>query len=127
MQDVLFESKDMVGKNLFNDYLTDFSKFLIRKSSNGLNFFDYKVPEKRNINLKFTIDVRTTKNESTNLRNEDLEEKLFEHLNSVKTLTCNFSVIILQGVSDDKAQCVILMMACVSKIRENFDDIVLIS
>jgi hypothetical protein len=127
MQDILFESKDMVGKNLFNDFLTDFSKFLIRKSSNGLNFFDYKIPEKRNINLKFTIDVRASKNDSAYLNNEELDVKLFEHLNSVKTLTCNFSVVILQGVSDDRAQCVISMMAFISKIRENFDDIILIN
>lgn len=128
MQDLLFESKDLTGKNLFDDYLTDFSKFNIRKKENGMNFFDYKIEEKRNVNVKFTIDVRASKNElCSSIFNSDVENKLFEHLNSVKTLKCNFSAMILQGSSENKTECAILMKAYLAKRRENFDDLVLMN
>ena len=132
MQDMLFECKDLIGKNLFNDYMTEFSKFNIRKKENGMNFFDYKIEEKRNVNLKFTIDTRASRSDDSNsvsnlLYPSEMENKLFEHLNSVKTLKCNFSAAILQGQSENKTECAILMKAYLAQNRENFDDLVLIN
>ncbi len=119
----LFECKEIVGKSLFTDFITEFSKFNIRKTL-GENFYDFKVDDKRLVNVKFTI--KTKRNDSDCKDALNLENKVFDHMNSVKTLKCCFSTIILQE-QDDQFRCVILMKAYLARIRENFDDLVMMN
>jgi hypothetical protein len=125
-KDSLFERSNIEGENLFS-MMTEFSKFIIRKEQ-GENFYDFKNVNKRNIVLKYTINVNNGESQvnyfTPNCVEEIIKTKCINYCNSVKTLTSRVSTILLQGNKpENKPIACILLETKLAKVRQNFDDI----
>ncbi len=119
MEEYIFERNELIGKNIF-EFMTDFSKFLLKNKK--INFYDFMHKETRIVDIKYTINVNQ-KEKNTNYTK--VQEKLFNYLNSAKTLISNVSAGYLKDYSDkNNIECVIILKTNLAPTRENFDDFI---
>jgi hypothetical protein len=121
--------------------MTGFSRFII-KEKYGDNFYDFKKTDCRIREFVYTIDLQALKNisvyscNSTNNNNnnsgntnndyfEKLNKEIFDYMNSTKTLLARVSTIVLPNSKNEKKPTAyILLETKLSKMRQNFDDII---
>lgn len=116
----LFEETDMRKKNFF-DYLTDFSKFLLKTKNEKENFYNFADPERRVVDFKCTIYVKDIEEKDKFI----IKNKLFNHLNNSKTLICNVSTgILIDSINKKQKDYIITLRANLAPTRENFDDFI---
>jgi len=126
----IFECDNLEGKNFF-EFLTDFTKFVMRKNF-GNSVYDYKKSDCRIREMVFTIDLRSVRNDSQSQNNKNLNEsktrfdfnnKIMNILNNSKTLVGRFSTILLPTTraGDEPVACILLELKLCRR-RQNFDD-----
>ncbi len=114
-KEVLFETQNIDKINLFQ-IMTDFSQYILKKKYQD-KFFDFK-DEKSRIRI-FTYTIFQDSINEKEIVKEKCLKKLFELLNSCKTLVSRASSVLLQNFSEPNA--CILLETKFSPYRQNFD------
>ena len=114
-KEVLFETQNIDKINLFQ-IMTDFSQYILKKKYQD-KFFDFK-DEKSRIRI-FTYTIFQDSINEKEIVKEKCLKKLFELLNSCKTLVSRASSVLLQNFGDSYA--CIMLETKFSPFRQNFD------
>ena len=114
-KEVLFETQNIDKINLFQ-IMTDFSQYILKKKYQD-KFFDFK-DEKSRIRI-FTYTIFQDSINEKEIVKEKCLKKLFELLNSTKTLVSRASSVLLQNFGESNA--CILLETKFSPYRQNFD------
>ena len=114
-KEVLFETQEIEKINLFQ-IMTDFSQYRLKKMYKE-KFFDFK-DEKCRIRI-FTYSICQENINEKEICKEKCLKKLFELLNSTKTLVSRASSVLLQNFGESNA--CILLETKFSPYRQNFD------
>ena len=116
----ILENADLNGKNIL-DLICSYSQVIIREIF-GANILDFRENKDQ---VKFAFTVNIDKEPINCFKVESKENRIINHFNSIKTLSCRASIVIDCNKNEnmDLTPCVMLEIRN-STFRQNFDEFV---
>jgi hypothetical protein len=116
----ILENADLNGKNIL-DLICSYSQVIIREIF-GANILDFRENKDQ---VKFAFTVNIDKEPINCFKVESKENRIINHFNSIKTLSCRASIVIDCNKKEnmDLTPCVMLEIRN-STFRQNFDEFV---
>lgn len=116
----ILENPDLNGKNIF-DLICNYSQVIL-KEVYGANILDFRENKDQ---VKFAFTVKIDKNPVYYFNEDSRENKIINHFNSVKTLSCRASIVVDCNKNDNfnLTPCVLLEIRN-STFRQNFDEFI---
>jgi len=116
----ILENADLNGKNIL-DLICSYSQVIIREIF-GANILDFRENKDQ---VKFAFTVNIDKEPINCFKVESKENRIINHFNSIKTLSCRASIVIDCNKNENMnlTPCVMLEIRN-STFRQNFDEFV---
>lgn len=116
----ILETADLNGKNIF-DFICSYSQVILREIF-GSNILDFRENKDQ---VKFAFTVNIDKSPINCFTDDCKENKIINHFNSIKTLSCRASIVIDCNKNEtmNLIPCVMLEIRN-STFRQNFDEFI---